>query len=208
MTRTQLVRAVAAGVALLSVPALASEWQVDTAHTTAQFTVKHMMISKVRGQFQNVTGTVMLDDKDATKSHVDVAIDAATIDTREAKRDAHLKSADFFDVQKCPKLTFKSTKIEKQGAGKYAVTGELTMHCQTHPLTLTVEAPDTVQKSPWGTQVRGVSATGKLSRKEWGLSWNKALEAGGVVVSDEVELQIDAELVGKPETTASSKPGK
>jgi polyisoprenoid-binding protein YceI len=177
--------------------ALASEWKIDPSHSAAQFSVKHMMVSTVRGQFQKMTGTVNLDDQDATKSAVDITIDASSIDTREPKRDGHLKSPDFFDVAKFPTITFKSTKIEKTGADKFKVTGDLTMHGQTHPVTLNVEGPGPATKSPWGAPVRGVTATGKLSRKDWGLTWNKALEAGGVLVGDEVTLQIDAELQPK-----------
>jgi polyisoprenoid-binding protein YceI len=175
----------------------AGEWQIDPAHTTAQFSVKHMMVATVRGQFQKVTGTINLDDKDATHSTIEVTIDAASIDTREPKRDGHLKSPDFFDVAKFPNITFKSTKIERSGKDLYKVTGDLTMHGVTHPVTLTVEGPTAPLKNPWGQQVRGVSASGKINRKDWGLTWNKALEAGGVLVGEEVTLQIDAELDAK-----------
>jgi polyisoprenoid-binding protein YceI len=177
--------------------ARANEWQIDPAHTTAEFSVKHMMVSTVRGFFQKVSGTVDLDDKDPTRSKVDVTIDAASVDTREPKRDAHLRSPDFFDVAKFPNITFKSTKVEKAG-GQLRVIGDLTMRGQTHPVTLLVEGPTPAMKAPWGAQSRGVSATGKLSRKEWGLNWNKAIEAGGVLVSDEVQLTIDAELIVRP----------
>jgi polyisoprenoid-binding protein YceI len=182
--------------------ARASDWQIDTAHTTAQFSVRHMMVSTVRGQFEKVSGTVTLDDADPTRSTIEVVIDAATINTREPKRDAHLKSPDFFDVAKNPTITFKSTRIEKAGKG-YKATGDLTMHGVTHPVTLLVEALAPAVKAPWGPMVRGVAASGKLSRKEWGLNWNKALEAGGVMVSDEVQLQIDAELVAKAPASAA-----
>jgi polyisoprenoid-binding protein YceI len=174
--------------------ASADEWTVDPTHASAQFSIKHMMVSTVRGTFRKVSGVVNLDDKDPTKSGVEVVIDAASIDTGEPKRDAHLKAADFFDVSKYPTLTFKSTRIEKASKGKFKVTGDLTMHGQTHPLTLLVEAPSAPIKTPWGTVARGVSATGTLNRKDWGLTWNKAIETGGVVVGEEVQLQIDAEL--------------
>jgi polyisoprenoid-binding protein YceI len=182
----------------------ASDWEIDTAHSAAQFTVRHMMMSNVRGQFDKVTGTVKLDDKDATKSAVEIAIDASTINTREPKRDAHLKSPDFFDVAKYPQITFKSTKIAKKGAG-YKVTGDLTMHGVTKPVTLEVEAPAQTAKTPFGQTIRGFTATGKLNRKDWGLTWNKALEAGGVLVGDEVQLQIDGELTAKTGPTAATK---
>jgi polyisoprenoid-binding protein YceI len=198
-TRNPLVRAGAAAALLFATaaPAFAADYQIDPSHSTAGFAVKHMMISTVRGNFQKVAGNVTLDDADVTKSIVDVTIDAASIDTREPKRDAHLKSPDFFDVTKFPTITFKSTKIEKLGKDKLKVIGELTMHGQTHPVTLTVEGPTAAMKTPWGGTARGVSATGKLNRKEWGLNWNKALEAGGVLVGEEVTLQIDAELAPK-----------
>ena len=182
----------------------ASEWQLDPAHSAAQFSVKHMMVSTVRGQFHKVSGTVNLDEKDVTKSTVEVTIDAASIDTREPKRDGHLKSPDFFDVAKHPNITFKSTKVEKAGKNKLKVTGDLTMRGETHPVVLAVEGPTAPIKSPMGGLARGVTATGKVNRKQWGLNWNKTLETGGVLVSDEVQLQIDAELLPK-ETAAAQK---
>jgi len=168
------------------------------------------MVTTVKGQFQKVKGTVELDEKDATKSTVEVSIETASIDTREAKRDAHLKSADFFDAVKFPALTFKSTKIEKAARSKFKVTGDLTMHGVTKTVVLTVEGPSAAIKDPYGRTVRGVMATGKLDRKDWGMSWNKALDAGGMVVSDEVKLEINAELAERaaaaPEPAAGAKP--
>jgi len=177
-------------------PALAqaSTWDVDPAHSTVEFSVRHMMVTTVKGQFQKVSGTVELDEKDATKSKIEVSIDTASIDTREAKRDAHLKSADFFDAAKFPALTFKSTKIEKAGKGKLKITGDLSMHGVTKPVVLLVEGPSASIKDPYGRIVKGVMATGRLDRKEWGMTWNKALDTGGMVVSDEVKLEINAEL--------------
>ncbi len=182
--------------ALAAGTAGAAEWTIDPAHTTAGFAVKHLMVSTVHGAFGKTTGTVSLDEKDPTKSSVDVTIDASTIDTREPKRDAHLKSADFFDVAKFPNITFKSTKVEKDGAN-YKVTGDLTMRGVTKPVVLTVVGPTGPSKSPWGQTVRAVSASGKINRKDWGLNWNKALEAGGVLVGEDVTLEIEAELVKK-----------
>ena len=179
---------------------LASTWDVDPAHSTVEFSVRHMMVTTVKGQFQKVTGTVVLDEKDATKSTVEVSIETASIDTREPKRDAHLKSADFFDAAKFPALTFKSTKIEKAGRGKFKVTGDLTMHGVTKPVVLVVEGPSASIKDPYGRIVRGVMATGRLDRKEWGMTWNKALDTGGMVVSDEVKLEINAELAERAAT--------
>ncbi len=176
--------------------AFASDWALDPAHTTAQFSVRHMMVTTVRGQFDKVSGNVTLDDKDATHSSIEVKIDARSINTREPKRDAHLRSPDFFDVDKTPDITFKSTKLEKAGKNKFKVTGDLTMRGVTHPVVLQVVLTDTI-KNPWGQLVRGVSAEGKLNRKDWGLSWNKALETGGLLVGEEVQLQIDTELQAK-----------
>jgi polyisoprenoid-binding protein YceI len=193
---------------LVSGAALAAEWEIDPAHTTTQFSVKHMMFTTVRGTFDKVSGTVNLDDKDLARSSVEMLIDAASINTHEPKRDAHLKSPDFFDVAKTPNITFKSTKIDKAGKGKFKVTGDLTMHGVTKPVVLTVEGPSPEVKGLAGKPVRGVIATGKINRKDWGLNWNKALEAGGVLVSDEVQLQVDAELVQKPATTAVAKEAK
>ena len=186
-----------------STPALASDWEIDAAHSTAQFSVRHMMVSTVRGHFQKVSGIASLDDRDLTRSKVEVTIDAASIDTREAKRDEHLKSPDFFDVAKYPTIAFRSTKVEKAGAG-YKVTGDLTIHGVTKPVVLTVDSVTAPQKNPWGKLVRGASATGKLNRKDFGLTWNKALESGGVLVGDEVNLQIDVELAAKTADAAPS----
>jgi len=162
------------------------------------------MVSTVRGQFKAVRGTALLDERDLTRSQINVEIDSASIDTREEKRDAHLRSADFFDVAKYPKLSFRSTRIERAGDG-FKLTGELTMHGVTHPVTLLVDSLSSPTKDPYGRLVRGVSATGKLNRKDWGLGWNLPLETGGVVVGEEVKLQIDAELVAKAAVEASQR---
>ncbi len=176
--------------------ASASEWTLDPTHVTAQFSIKHLMVSTVRGQFDKVSGTLNFDDKDPTKSVVEISIETKSINTREAKRDEHLRSPDFFDAANHPAITFKSTKVTKAGKNKFKVTGDLTMRGVTKPVTLDVTVTDAV-KSPWGQSVRGVSATGKLNRKDWGLSWNKGLETGGLLVGDEVQLNIDAEFVEK-----------
>ncbi|MDQ3264417.1 MAG: YceI family protein [Myxococcota bacterium] len=180
--------------AVLASSAFAGEWTLDPAHSAAQFSVKHMMVSTVRGEFQKVSGTVSVDEKDVTKSKVNVTIDPASINTRQEKRDEHLRSADFFDVAQFPTMTFASTKVQKGKGGKLKVTGDLTMHGVTKPVTLDVESLSKPIKNPWGQTVRGFSATGKLNRKDFGLNWNKGLEAGGVLVGDEISLQIDGEL--------------
>lgn len=173
-----------------------SEWDIDSAHSAAHFSVRHLMVSTVRGQFKTVTGSVVLDEGDLTRSHVQVEVEAASIETGEPKRDGHLMSPDFFDVAKFPKLSFRSTRIERTGE-EFKVTGDLTMHGVTHPVTLTVDSLSGSTKDPYGRVIRGVSAHGKLNRKDWGLGWNAPLETGGVLVGEEVKLQIDAELVAK-----------
>jgi polyisoprenoid-binding protein YceI len=172
--------------------------EADPAHSSASFSVKHMMVSTVHGQFAKVNSTLNFDKQDPSKTTVEVKIDPASIDTRNEKRDGHLKSADFFDVQKCPDLTFKSNKVKKSGS-HYQVTGDLTMHCQTHPLTLQATFTDHPSKLPTGAMVYGADVSGKLKRSEWGLTWNKAVESGGVVVSDDVNLDISLEYGAKPE---------
>src|SRR5277367_4499426 len=173
-----------------------TEWDIDAAHSAAHFSVKHLMVSTVRGQFRKITGRVSLDEAQLNHSSLEVEIDAASIETGEAKRDGHLRSADFFDVEKFPKMTFRSTRIERKGE-EFVVTGDFTMHGVTRQLSLNVDSLSAQTKDPYGRLVRGVSATGKLNRKDWGLGWNAALETGGVLVGDEVKLQIDAELVAK-----------
>ncbi len=170
-----------------------TDWKIDSSHSSAQFSVRHMMVSTVRGEFGSVSGTATIDDADLTKSSVSAEVDAATINTREPKRDEHLRSPDFFDVAKFPKLTFKSTKIEKAGA-QLKVTGDLTLHGVTKSVVLTADVPAQTIKDPYGNVKRGISASAKLSRKEFGLNWNKMIEAGGVAVSDEVTINIDLEL--------------
>ena len=174
------------------------ELQADPAHTTATFAVKHLVVTTVRGQFNKADSTLKWDQQDPAKSSVEVKIDPASVDTHVEKRDADLKSPNFFDVAKCPDMSFKSTKIEKAGGDNYKVTGDLTMHCQTHPITLDVNFNPKGIKTPWGSTVYAAVATGKLKRSEWGLTYNKTLEAGGVMVSDDVEIEVDAEYPQKP----------
>jgi polyisoprenoid-binding protein YceI len=204
MTRRSFIVACTLALALTSAPLFAQSttWQIDTAHTSAQFAVRHMMVSTVRGQFNKTTGTVTWDGKNFTTASVDVVIDATTINTREPRRDDHLKSADFFDVAKYPTLTFKSTKIEAAGPGKLKMTGDLTMHGVTKQVVFDVEGPSAPLKEQNGTRV-GATATTKISRQDFGLTWNRAIEAGGVTVSDEVAITIDVELVNRP-----AAPGK
>lgn len=173
--------------------AFASEYDVDSAHSSAQFSVKHMMVSNVRGAFSKVTGKANIDEKDITKSTVEATIDATTVNTNEPKRDEHLRSPDFFDTAKYPTITFKSTKVEQAGQN-LKVTGDLTLHGVTKPVVLDVEGFTAEAKDPWGNTKRGGTATTKINRKDFGLGWNKALETGGVVVGEEVAITLDLEL--------------
>jgi polyisoprenoid-binding protein YceI len=173
--------------------AQASDWVFDSAHTSAQFAVKHMMVSTVRGAFSKVTGSAHLDDKDVTKSTVEAVIPVDSVDTREAKRDAHLKSPDFFDAAKFPTMSFKSTKVSSGTGGKLTIEGVLTLHGVSKPVVLDAEITPEM-KGMGGKPMRGVSATTKINRKDFGLVWNRPLETGGVMVGDEVTIQIDAEM--------------
>lgn len=170
------------------------KYEIDPAHSSIQFSVRHMMVSNVRGEFTKVSGTITYDSENPASSMVEATIEAASIHTRDDQRDAHLKSADFLDVEKFPALTFRSTRVIPQsGGGK--VTGDLTIHGVTREITLDVEGPTQETKDPWGKQRWGASATAKLSRKDYGLVWNAALETGGVMVGDEVKITIDVEAV-------------
>jgi polyisoprenoid-binding protein YceI len=170
-------------------------WNIDSAHSSAQFKVKHMMISNVKGEFTKVTGKLDLSDADIRQSHVEASIDAASINTREEQRDAHLKSPDFLDVEKFPALTFKSTKVQAKGDGELAVTGDLTIHGVTRPAVFEVEEFSTPTKDPWGGTRIGLSAKTRINRKDFGLTWNAALETGGILVGDEVAITLDVEFV-------------
>ena len=199
------MRRLAALLALAPLAALAetTTWNIDPAHTQSIFTVRHMVISSVKGQFERTAGTVTLDDKDITRSSVDATIDAASINTRVENRDNDLRSATFFDVRKYPTITFKSTKVEKAGEGKLKVAGNLTMHGVTKPVVLEVEGPTAPIKDPGGHLRRGLSASTTINRKDFGLQYNKMIEAGPVV-GDEVKIEIEAELVAATGKEASN----
>ena len=175
--------------------AAVTTWNIDPVHSVAEFKVKHMMISNVKGQFTSVKGVLVLDETDLTKSHVEASIEAASITTRDAQRDTHLKSADFLDVEKFPTLSFKSTRISRTGAGELAVAGDLTIHGVTRNIIFTVEGPTPPAKDPWGNTRLGLSATTKISRKDFGLNWNATLETGGILVGDEVTITFDVQFV-------------
>lgn len=170
-------------------------WKIDPAHTAAQFAVKHLMISTVRGTFKGVNGTVTWDDSDVSKSSVNVTIDATTVDTGEPARDKDLKSEKFFEVAKYPTITFVSTKVEQTGVGKLKVTGDLTIHGVTKQVVLDVDGPSASVKDPWGNMRSAISATTKVNRQDFGVKWNANIDGGGVVVSDDVNITIDLEMV-------------
>jgi polyisoprenoid-binding protein YceI len=180
--------------AALPCSAQVSTWQLDPAHSAAQFSVRHMMISTVRGEFQKLSGTLQLDDKDITKSSVEVTIDATTVDSRVPQRDADLKSANFLDVANFPTITFKSKSVSAAGDGRLKVTGDLTIHGVTKEVVLDVDGPTPAIKM--GNNLRrGASATTKINRKDFGINWSRTLDGGGVVVSDEVNITLDVEFV-------------
>jgi polyisoprenoid-binding protein YceI len=181
----------------LPVVANADAWQIDPAHTNVEFTVRHMMISNVKGQFQKTSGTITVDDNTPASAKIDATIDASSIDTRVEKRDAHLKSPDFLDVAKYPTITFKSTRVEPAGPGKWKVTGDLTLHGVTKPVVLVVEQSGEPIHDPMGNTRAGAFATTKIKRSDFGLTWNKVLESGGVMVGDEVAISIDVEAIKK-----------
>jgi polyisoprenoid-binding protein YceI len=170
-------------------------WKIDPAHSAAEFKVKHMMISNVKGTFTGISGTLTEHAVDASLSSVEASVDVATLSTSDAQRDGHLKSADFFDAEKYPALTFKSTLVTRKGEGEYAVTGDLTVHGVTRPVTFAVEGPSAPGKDPWGNTRIGLSATTKINRKDFGLVWNSALETGGVLVGEEVAITLDVQFI-------------
>jgi polyisoprenoid-binding protein YceI len=194
LTRIAATAGIAAVLALPAVGA-GSNWQIDPAHSAAQFSVRHLAISTVRGGFSNVKGTVAIDEQDITKSTVNVTIDVSTVDTREPNRDKDLRSDKFFDVEHYPTMTFKSKKVEQVTAGKLKVTGDLTIRGTTKEVVLDVDGPTAPVKDPWGNTRAAVTATTKINRQDFGVKWNATLDGGGVVVGDEVSITIDAEMV-------------
>lgn len=172
-----------------------SVWNIDPVHSVAEFKVKHMMIANVKGQFSKINGVLTLDEANLTNSRVDASIEAASIETRDADRDAHLKSADFLDVEKHPSLSFGSGRIKNVGDGELSVEGDLTIHGVTRKVTFDVEGPSPAAKDPWGNTRRAISAVTKINRKDFGLTWNAALETGGILVGDEVTINLDVEFV-------------
>ena len=184
-------------LAIMALPslAMASSWKIDSAHSDVGFKVRHLMVSNVKGSFNKYTGIVDLNETDITKSKVDVTIDVHSINTNDVKRDEHLRSADFFDAAKFPTMTFVSKKWSSAANGALKVAGNLTIHGITREVVLNVEPFSQEIKDPWGNTRRGTSASANINRKDFGLTWNKALDAGGAMIGDEVSIQLEVELV-------------
>ncbi|GFE62545.1 YceI family protein [Geobacter sp. AOG2] len=186
------------GLALLSpLTVLASTWQIDPNHTTMQFKVRHLMISNVKGGFDKFSGTLDLDDKDITKSKVEVVIDTASVNTNIKLRDDDLRSPNFFDAARFPTMTFTSTKVEKTGGTGLKITGNLTIKGTTRPVVLTVDGLTPEIRDPWGGLRRGASAVTTIKRHDFGLTWNKTMDNGGAVVGEDVAIQLEVEFVKK-----------
>lgn len=193
-----IIRLIALVVAL-AIPVLsqASTWAIDPDHSNVGFKVRHMMVSTVKGSFDRHTGTVVIDDKDITGSKVEVSIETSSINTNVQKRDEHLRSADFFDVAKYPKMTFVSKSVARAGKDMLKVTGDLTLHGVTKSVVLDVEGPTAESKDPWGNIRKGATATARINRKDFGLAWNAALETGGVAVGEEITIILEIEMIRK-----------
>jgi polyisoprenoid-binding protein YceI len=181
--------------AATATPTTVTTWKVDPAHSAAEFKVKHMMISNVKGKFSGISGVLKLNESDSADSLVEATIPVATLTTGDEQRDGHLKSADFFDAEKFPTFTFKSTHVHRHAPGEHKVTGELTLHGVTRPVVFEVEGPSEPGKDPWGNTRIGLSATAKINRKDFGLSWNAALETGGVLVGEDVTITLDIQFI-------------
>jgi polyisoprenoid-binding protein YceI len=170
-------------------------YKIDPAHSSAQFSVRHMMVTNVRGGFRSVNGAVEFDPTNPAGSSVEAVIDAASISTLDEQRDAHLRSADFLDTEKFPTITFKSAKLEPAGDGEWKATGDLTIHGVTRPVVLKVDGPTSEEKDPWGNVRAGASATTRIKRSDFGLTWNAALETGGILVGDDLKIELDIALI-------------
>ena len=179
----------------LTAPATTTTWNIDPVHSVAEFKVKHMMISNVKGQFPKLSGSLTLDESDLAKSRVEASIDASSIETRDPQRNAHLKSGDFFDVEKFATLSFASTAVRPVKDGELSVEGDLTIHGVTRKANFTVEGPTPAAKDPWGNMRVAVSATTKINRKDFGLTYNAVLETGGILVGEEVTITLDVQFI-------------
>lgn len=194
MKKNLLSLALAAALGAAALPALAETWTADTAHSSVGFAVRHMMVSNVKGSFDKFTASVDGDPADPASARISAKIEVASVNTREPKRDDHLRSADFFDAASFPKMTFKSTKIARKGDDELELTGDLTIKDITHPVTFLVTDLTGEHADPWGFIRMGASAKAKIKRSDYKMTWNAALEAGGVVVGDEVKIEIEVEL--------------
>jgi len=172
-----------------------STWNIDPAHSVAEFKVRHMMISYVRGEFAGLSGVLKLNESDYTRSSIEASIPAASVKTVDEKLDAHLKNPDFFDVDRFPALKFKSTTIQSAGGRDYVVTGDMTIHGVTRSVTLQVKDVSQPAIDPWGNLRIGLSASTKVNRKDFGIVWNTALDSGGVLVGDEVAITLDVQFI-------------
>ena len=179
-------------------------WTIDTSHTQIQFSVRHMMITKVRGNFDKFSGTVDLDENHPANTTVNIQVETASVNTREPNRDNHLRSPDFFNSTVYPSMIFKSTQVDVTDKNHACLAGEMTIRDITHPVVWDVEFAG-MAKSPWGAVSAGFTATTKINRKDWDLTWNKPLETGGVLVGDEIEISIELELVKQPEKETAAK---
>lgn len=195
------VLTVAVLMAVTSVTSWASNWEIDAVHTSAQFSVRHMMVSNTRGHFNKISGSVNYDGKDLSKAVVDIVIDAASVDTSEPKRDEHLRGADFFDVAKYPTITFKSKRVESISKDGFKLIGDLTMHGVTKEVALDVTNISSELKDPRGVFRMGATASTKINRKDFGIVWNRALDNGGLAIGEEVAISIELELQRKPAET-------
>lgn len=193
----KLIGNIALSLAALALPALAADYGIDSAHSAAQFSVRHLMVSNVRGEFSKVAGKVVYDEAQPTATTIEASVDVSTVSTRETQRDTHLKSPDFFDAAKYPAFTFKSSGVKKTAQG-LDVAGELTIHGVSKPVVLHVSGITKEIKDPFGLMRRGATATTVINRKEFGMTWNKNLDGGGVVVGDEVTITLDIEVTRKP----------
>ena len=193
----KIITAVIAAALFVPTLSYASSWQIDPDHSSIQFKVRHLMVSNVKGVFHKVSGLIEIDDKEITRSRVSVTIETASVDTGVAKRDEDLRSANFFDVTRYPTMTFVTKKVARSGPDSLKVTGDLTIHGVTREVTLDVDGPTPAVKDPWGGMRRGASATTRINRKDFGLTYNKVLETGGVVVGDEVAINIEVEMIRK-----------
>ena len=176
-------------------PTAVTTWNIDPAHSAAEFKVKHMMISNVKGKFSGISGKLVLNESDPTRSTIEAEIPVTSLSTGDEQRDAHLKSADFFDAYKFPTLSFKSLSVHISGPGEHEVTGDLTIHGVSKVVAFAVEGPSEPGKDPWGNTRIGLSATTRINRKEFGLTWNAALESGGILVGEDISISLDVQFI-------------